>query len=149
MYDISLKIRPPLYLIGKTILCWRCEAKMPAVALLAPHVADTEGNTCVLSDIYELPNEVLLFIKKRVPTFKLKYSKTVGQKYYANTCPKCGVLSGDFFLHSEPGAPFFPIDNKAANTLYMTEIPLSHPVTVKASINMGTGDLILKHAKTI
>ena len=149
MYDISLKIRPPLYLIGKKILCWRCEAKMPAVALLAPHVADTEGNTCVLSDIYELPNEVLLFIKKRVPTFKLKYSKTVGQKYYANACPKCGVLSGDFFLHSEPGAPFFPIDNEAANTLYMTEIPLSHPVTVKASINMGTGDLILKHAKTI
>jgi hypothetical protein len=49
MYDISRKIRPPLYLIGKTILCWRCEAKMPAVALLAPHVADTEGNTCVLT----------------------------------------------------------------------------------------------------
>jgi len=122
---------------------------MPAVALLAPHVADAEGNTCVLSDIYELPDEILIFIKMRVPTFKLKHSKTVGQKYYANTCPKCGVLSGDFFLHSEPGAPFFPIDNKAANTLYMTEIPLSHPVTVKASINMGTGDLILKHAKTI
>ena len=149
MYDNSLKIRPPLYLIGKKILCWRCATKMPAVALLAPRVENTEGETCILADIYELPKEVLLFIKKRVPTFKLKHSKTVGQEYFANTCPKCGVLSGEFFLHSEPGAPFFPIDNEEAKTLYMTEIQLSYPVTVKASIHIGTGDLILKHAKKI
>src|SRR5262249_22968778 len=33
-----LTIDPPLYLIGKMYACWRCGAKMPVVAILAPQV---------------------------------------------------------------------------------------------------------------
>jgi len=72
-----------------------------------------------------------------------------GKKYFANTCPKCGVMSGDFFLHSEPGAPFFPTEEEEAKSLYMTEIPLSGSITAKASLCLGTGDLILENAKKI
>jgi hypothetical protein len=79
---------------------------MPVFALLAPHVEDTENEICLLSDIVELPKDVLSHIQNKVPTFRLKFSKMGGQKYFGNTCPKCGVLSGDFFLHSEQ-APFF------------------------------------------
>ena len=122
---------------------------MPVIAILAPNVEDTEDEVCILSDIVGLPEEVLTYIQKRVPTFKFSYSTTVGSKYYANTCPSCGVLSGDFFLHSEPGAPFFPTDEAEASSLYRTEIPIKNPIVVQASFHMGTGDLILNHSKKI
>ena len=149
MNNEKLKINPPLYLIGMKIPCWRCESTVSVVTLLAPHVDDTEGEICLLSNIEELPNEVLSYIQKRVPTFKFRSSKMAGSRYYANTCPKCRVIHGDFFLHAEPGAPFFPTDEKEAKSLYLTEIPLSKPIEVDASLSMGVGELILSNAKWI
>jgi len=149
MDEDRLIIDPPVYLIGKMYACWRCGGKMPVVAILAPKVEETEGQICILSEITELPEDVLAYIQGRVPTFILKFSKTIGQKYFANTCPKCGVLSGDFHLHSEPGAPFFPTDKYEAESLYMTELPLPGRIRAQASISIGCGDLILNNAKLI
>jgi len=144
-----LTIDPPLYLIGKMYSCWRCGAKMPVVAIMAPKVQGAEGEICILSEITELPDPVLAYIQGRVPTFKLKFSKTIKQNYFASTCPKCGVLSGDFHLHSEPGSPFFPSDKHEAAALYMTEIPLSGQIHARALIEAGCGDLILNNARRI
>jgi hypothetical protein len=149
MDETGLKVFPPLYLVGKKISCWKCGGKMPAVALVAPKVEEMDDEVCILSDIDKLPDEVLEYLKKRVPTFKLTYSKTVGGKYYANTCPHCGMLSGDFYLHSEPGAPFFPMDEEEAGLLYLTEVPIKSPVFIQAGYHMGTGDLIINHARRI
>ena len=159
MEEHGLKVLPPLYLVGKKIDCWKCGARMPAVALVAPNVEgmydgeDEDGGEndeiCVLSDIVKLPTNVLEYLQQRVPTFQLRYSKTVGDKYYANTCPRCGMLSGDFFLHSEPGAPFFPMDEAEAALLYLTEIPIESPVFIQAGCHMGTGELIISHARRI
>lgn len=149
MDEHRLTIDPPLYLIGKMYSCWRCEARMPVVAILAPNVLGTEGEICVLSDITELPEVILVSIQRRVPTFKLTYSKTVEHKYFANTCPKCGMLRGDFYLHEEPGAPFFPTDEHEAASLYMTELPLPGRIHARASMSMGCGDLILNNARRI
>jgi hypothetical protein len=149
MGEDSLKIFPPLYLVGMKIDCWRCRSRMPAVAILAPNIEDTGNEICILTDIVGLPENVLGYIQKRVPTFKLKYSKTVGSEYFANTCPGCSSLSGDFFLHSEPGAPFFPTDEQEASLLYITGIPIEAPVLVRAGFHVGTGEIILNHAKQI
>jgi hypothetical protein len=149
MDEDRLTIDPPLYLIGKMYACWRCGAKMPVVAILAPQVEGTEGESCILSGITELPEAILAYIQGRVPTFTLKFSKTIGQKYFASTCPKCGVLSGDFHLHSEPGAPFFPTDEHEAASLYMTELPVPGRIHARASMSMGCGDLILNNARRI
>jgi len=149
MGDDSLTISAPIYLVGMKIGCWKCGETMPVVALLAPEVEGTEHQVCVLSDIVALPKDVLGYVQKRVPTFQFRYSKTVQGKYYANTCPSCGMLSGDFFLHSEPGAPFFPTCEKEASLLYLTEVPIHGPVRVRAGYHIGTGELILNHAKRI
>jgi hypothetical protein len=122
---------------------------MPVVAVLAPKVEGTAGETCILSEITELPEVVLAYIQGRIPTFKLMLSKTIGQKYFASACPKCGVLSGNLHLHSEPGAPLFPNDEHEAASLYMTEIPLPVRIHARASISMGYGDLILNNARRI
>jgi len=103
----------------------------------------------ILSDITELPTEMVKFIQDKVPTFKKVYSKTTNSKYYGNTCPNCGVLSGDFHLHCEPGAPFFPTEEDEAKSLFLREIPIKGEISIKAGIGVGTGELILKHAKRI
>jgi hypothetical protein len=147
MYDDRIHVEPPLYVASTVILCWRCGADMPAIALIAPNVPETEGEICVLSNIRELPPPVLKWIRQRFPTFRLKFSRTTQSKYYANTCPKCGVLSGDFFLHAEPGAPFFPTTKEEARHLSIETIPVNESVTVRAGLGIGVGDLILQHAR--
>lgn len=149
MHESGLTIEPPLYLIGKMYSCWRCGGKMPVVALLAPKVEGARGEICVLSGITELPDDVLAYIQGRVPTFRLKFSQTVGQKYFANTCPWCGMLSGDFHLHCEPGAPFFPTEQDDAAALYMTEIPVSGRIRIQALCGVGCGELIMDNAQRI
>ncbi len=147
MDDQKTTINPPLFLASTTIACWRCGADMPAVGLIAPKVPDNEDEVCILSDITELPPSVLAFVQKRFPTFKRKFSKTTRTEYYANTCPKCGILSGDFYLHSEPGGPFFPESEADAACLTVEQIPLEGPIEVEAGLGMGGGDLILEHGK--
>jgi hypothetical protein len=92
---------------------------------------------------------VLQFVGTRFPSFALRYSKTAGSRYYANTCPKCGVISGDFYLHSEPGAPFFPTTEDEAKELTLEAIPLASSIRVRAGIGMGAGELILEHARKL
>ncbi len=122
---------------------------MPVLTLLAPNVEDTDNQVCLLSGIKRLPIDILKFIQSRAPTFKLKFSKTTKSKYFANTCPKCGVLYGDFFLQDEPGAPFFPENEEDAKSLYLREIPLTRSIEVEAGLSVGVGEMILKYAKRL
>ena len=147
MYDDRIRVEPPLHVASTMIVCWRCGADMPAVSLIAPNIPETEGEICVLSNIRELPPPVLRWIQQRFPTVMLKFSKSTQSKYYANTCPKCGVLSGDFFLHEEPGAPFFPTTKEEAKGLSIETIPVNESMIVRASLGTGVGDLILQHAR--
>jgi hypothetical protein len=39
-------------------------------------------------------------------TLRHRFSKTIRGKYWANTCPYCRAIQGDFFLHCEPGGTF-------------------------------------------
>lgn len=125
MFEELIQINPPLFIAN-------CGADMPVMAIIAPNVSDTEKAVCILSKIQELPRSVLDFIQERFPTFKKKYSKTMGYKYYANTCPKCGVLSGDFHLHSEPGAPFFPTTDEEASELTIESVPIKSSFKVSS-----------------
>ncbi len=147
--DDNLIVNPPLYMVGVKIHCWRCQAKMPVISLLAPKVDDTEGQVCLLSGIEKLPKGVLSFIQHKVPTFRLRYSKMAGTKYFANTCSKCGILYGDFFLYGELGGSFSPENEEDAKSLYIKEIPLSKPIQISAGLSVGRGEIILKNAKRI
>ena len=123
---------------------------MSVVSIIAEvPIEGHEAEIGIFSDITDLPPEIAKFIQNKVPTFKRVYSKTTKSKYYGNTCPNCRVLSGDFHLHCEPGAPFFPTDEDEAKRLYLKEIPIRDKVSIDAGVGFGPGDLILKHAKRI
>lgn len=59
------------------------------------------------------------------------------------------MISGDFHHHSELSAPFFPTTKREGSRLTLEAVPLTGPIRVRAGIGMGTGDLILEHAKTV
>ncbi len=48
---------------------------------------------------------------KPIPrTVQYRFSKTVGNKYWVNTCPYCQSIQGDFFLYGEPDSPFIAVN---------------------------------------
>ena len=123
---------------------------MKVVGILCDNVQDPQMGSFFLISLATLPTHVVEFVQRRCPAFRLTFSKTAGEKYYANNCPECGVISGDFYLHNEPGAPFFPIEEAAAKSLTIEQIPLSAPVTIDAGFSGGNCcELILQHAQRI
>lgn len=149
MNDNPITIDPPLFLASTTTGCWRCHAAMPAVVLVAPKVSASGGAPCILSEVRELPRSVLAFIQSRFPTFQRRFSKTVGYAYFANTCRRCRVIYGDFYLNEEPGAPFFPETASEARAICLEEIPATGPITVRASLGRGTAELILSGSRRV
>ena len=149
MDDDGLRLSPPTYLVTGGWDCWRCGSNMQVVALLCENADEPEMGPFILSSTATLPSPVVEFVQRRCPTFCLTFSKTVGTKYYANNCPQCGVISGDFFLHSEPGSPFFPTEEDEVRSLTLERIPLSEPVTIDSGCGYGTGELILQFAQRI
>ena len=56
------------------------------------------------------------------------------------------MIYGNFFLHDEPEAPFFPGDEEDAKRLYIKKIPLDEPIEIEGGAGFETGEMILKHA---
>lgn len=149
MDDDRFQLDPPIHLVAGETGCWRCGAAMPVVAILCENAEASDEGPYILSNTSELPAELTAFIHRRCPTYRLTYSKTVGGKYFANNCPKCGVISGDFYLHSEPGGPFFPTEPDEAASLTIENIPIKQPLFARTGCGYGTGDLILQYANRV
>lgn len=149
MDDDRFQLDPPLYLVTGKTGCWRCQADMPVVAILCENIENPHEGPYILSDTSELSFDLVTFVQRRCPSYRLTFSKAVGAKYYANNCPRCGVISGDFYLHSEPGAPFFPTESADAALLTIERIPIDHECFAYSGCGYGTGELILQHARRI
>ena len=149
MDDDGLLISPPMHLVTGHWDCWRCGSDMTVVALLCENADESEMGPFILSSTATLPSDVVDFVQRRCPTFRLTFSKTIGAKYFANNCPRCGVISGDFYLHSEPGAPFFPTEEDDARSLTLELIPLAKSVVIDSGCGYGTGELILQYGQRV
>lgn len=49
-------------------------------------------------------------------TIKESYTKISDETYWANTCPHCSSVQGDFFISNEPDSPFFGLDSEIADS---------------------------------
>ncbi len=137
---------PPLYVAVTGTRCWKCDAEMKVAALIAPNVVDAPGEVLVLQGVCDLPNPILLFVQARVPHYRLGYSRTIESEYFANHCPLCGAITGDFYLFSEPGGPFWPETADAAAAIRVAECPLAGPIVLETGYGRGLGGFILEHA---
>ena len=73
--------------------CWRCKREI--IVFAWPKVSEWD---------YSAPK-----VKPIPKTIQYRYSKTVGGKYWVNTCPRCKSIQGDFFLFFGSNGPFFGI----------------------------------------
>jgi len=148
-----LRISAPIYVIESSSSCWSCGCETPVVALAVDHLdgqelEEEEEESCLilLSSVEGLPPALVNLLGPRYPFLRKRYSKTAGRRYFMNHC-SCGAPLGDFFLHSEPGAAFFPTSPKEAKQIVLRELPVSGPFEVAASCGHAYPDLISAYAR--
>lgn len=61
-----------------------------------------------VSRITDIDPRALSQIRHYSPAWRPGYSYTAGTSYYANHCPHCARIQGDFMIFSEPGGAFLP-----------------------------------------
>ena len=70
--------------------CWKCSDEMK-IALIDQERA--------LVGPREFSPDQVRIATERGALLKEKYSRTMGERYLANTCPNCDFMTGDFYLH--------------------------------------------------
>lgn len=79
--------------------CWKCNSTMK-VAIVE---AGIERGSSVGPD--KFTSKEIDLARSRGVMIKEHYSKTLGKKYLANTCSKCGAFAGEHYLFTDYHAP--------------------------------------------
>lgn len=95
------------YTISST-QCWSCREEMP--------VYTWDGHTPWGDDVPP-PDPA-------PKTVKLRHSRVTGHEYWANVCPVCDSLQGDFFLHLTPTGSFYGLKSNAVLTAIVRQLEL-------------------------
>lgn len=121
-----------LYIVEATRKCWKCGKETPVICFGVRDWYDRELNGesfhswKFVSVLSRLPEEIFSYIKDNF-NFKLKYSNSLRQKYYANCCKWCDSLQGNNYLFGEVlESPFYINDIASAQKLIMHRIKLSY-----------------------
>lgn len=48
-------------------------------------------------------------------TIQESHTNMSGETYWANTCPYCNSVQGDFYVSNEPDSPFFELESEITN----------------------------------
>lgn len=134
------------YLVTAAEQCWRCKQGFQAVAfLMSPgFILDesTEGggreriaDWAFIEYITRLSPEATRFAQGVQPAYRQGYSRTTESRYWANHCPSCSALQGDFHLYSEPDGAFWLAEPEDAAR--MQARPLPGDFRADADITLG------------
>lgn len=122
------------YLVTAAEECWRCKQAFQAVAcLMAPGFVLNEqpngsreersADWAFVEYITRLPPDAIGFIQSVQPAYRQGFSKTTDSRYYANHCPSCRALQGDFHLYSEPDGAFWLVSAMDAARMQARRFP--------------------------
>lgn len=82
--------------------CWKCKSTMK-IAVIEGGIE--RGGSCVGPQNFT--KQEIEFATSKGVIIKEHYSKTANEKYFANTCLKCGNFAGEFFLFTEYLSPVY------------------------------------------
>ena len=85
-----------------------------------------------VSRVTDIDPRALGQIRHYAPSWRPGYSQTAGTSYYANHCPYCSRLQGDFMIFSEPGGAFLPESPQQAAKIHL------HKIDEPVFLNGGT-----------
>jgi Competence protein CoiA-like family len=84
--------------------CWKCGTTMKVATISSSNGGLVRGSTNNLSPS-EFTDDEITFAQSKGVLLKTQYSKTVNEKYVANSCNKCGTFAGDHYLFTQYVAP--------------------------------------------
>jgi len=132
--------------------CWRCGNTSLVIALLAA-VLDREYEDAydqnseqpsVFANVELLNPEAACILRTEYPRYRPDYSQAQRQRVYMNHCSECGAKLGDFYLHNEPNAAFWPLDAVSAAELVMRRI--TTPLALLGDRTSANGRMIFDNA---
>ncbi|HTY48264.1 MAG TPA: hypothetical protein VMB48_01075 [Steroidobacteraceae bacterium] len=99
------------YVVGVRASCWRCRAAIEVVSIYCDSgwILGEEQVGFLVSNVSAV-DEPLRRQLLRWPQYRPERSGR-DVAYFANHCPGCGCIQRDFFLHCQPGGPFFCLDD--------------------------------------
>jgi hypothetical protein len=109
---------------------------MASLGLAAGYRLTEDGESSVaqesatLNCVRRLSDAALGEVRRLAPWMAWRYTKTAGIEYLANICPRCDAVQGDYYVHSEPGAAFFPLS--AAEQAEIAVVWLETPLEAEA-----------------
>lgn len=159
---VSVIIKSPVSIALNSSDCYKCANKTAVISLASSNfyylsTDENENEKWFRADglsFFSMPvfieNELAVKINGLFPNYKIAYSKTVESNYWANHCEHCGALQGDFFLHSEPGGAFFPLEIEEYEQLTFITVPSKFDVEIDADYSwLSNADDIPDYAKLI
>lgn len=137
MTDGVLILPDSLYLAGTFVECWCCHKTTPVIVPFSPgayfgFIEDGEPEFHYLASAVRihtpktLPDFLQEYVSRALPFFRPGKSKTTGVSGWMNFCVECGMLQGDFFLHSEPEEGFWLMYPEDAQGMPMVRFPLPY-----------------------
>lgn len=159
---VSVIIKSPISIALNKTDCYKCGNKTAVISLASNnfYYLNTDENEdekwfradvlTFFSMLVFIDNELASKINRLFPKYKIAYSKTAESSYWANHCEHCGALQGDFFLHSEPGGAFFPLEIEEYEQLTFITISSKFDVVINADYSwLSNADDILNYTKSI
>ena len=159
---VSVIIKSPVSIALNSSDCYKCANKTAVISLASNNfyylnTDENEDEKWFRADgwsFFSMPvfieNELVGKINKLFPNYKIAYSKTAESSYWANHCEHCGALQGDFFLHSEPGGAFFPLEIEEYEQLTFITVPSKFDIEIDADYSwLSNADVIPKYAKSV
>lgn len=159
---ISIVVKSPIFIAKSSRSCYRCFECTPVIALaslkfMALDDSNEDGYSFYETgyfSFFSMPTYVdpdfQTLLKEHFPYFKQGYSRTVGGMYWANHCINCGALQGDFHMHFEPGAEFWPIDVEGCKLITLISIDTDFDIRLNADQSFHSNEKeIFHYAKKI
>lgn len=159
---VSVIIKSPIFIALNSNDCYRCANETAVISLASNNfyflsTDENEEEKWFKADglsFFSMPlfieNELIGKISKLFPNFKIAYSHTAESSYWANHCEHCGALQGDFFLHSEPGGAFFPLEIEEYEQITFITVASKFDVQIDADYSwLSNAYEIPKYVKTI
>jgi len=149
---------PPVFMVESRAECWKCCQGVTVVTLASCLAAEetepgrvrgaAEGCLELFCDITYLPSPLLPTLRRLNPGYRKRFSKTAGASYFMNHC-RCGAQLGDFYLHAEPGAAFFPVEQEMAASMKLHGVLRVGTLRIAGGAHSSSPNLIQEHAQRI
>ncbi|WP_313578120.1 DUF5710 domain-containing protein [Chishuiella sp.] len=159
---VSIIVKSPFFIAVNKRQCYNCPVLTTVITLASNNFYnldnDDDGEKWLLNDYFSFFNnisminndEVKNIINELFPFYKIGYSKTIKSEYWANHCENCGAIQGDFYLHSEPGGAFFPMDIEDCERITLITIPTKFDVELNTGYTLASNsEQIVDYANTI